>query len=86
MKVTPEDIGAMSVSVSAWFAVMVMVPARGVWMSTLVAAVVMVKTPACAASTTARLASLVTVTAVPFGALIRSDIWPAAVITTLGCV
>ena len=56
-----EDIPAISVSVSAWFAVMVRVFASGRLMNTAVASVVMVKTPTLAASTATVVAAFVIV-------------------------
>ena len=56
-----EDIPAISVSVSAWFAVMVRVFASGRLTNKAVASVVMVKTPTLAASTATVVAAFVIV-------------------------
>ena len=78
------DVFAISVSVLARLAVMVIVFAWGRFMNTLVEAVVKVKTPTLAESTAVMLAAFVTVMTVAFGALIASTCPPvaAAVIAT----
>ena len=73
VKVTVTEVGAISVSFSAWFAVMVRVWASGRLMNKVVASVVMVKTPTFAASTTTVVAVLVIVRCpVAFGTLTSS--------------